>query len=103
MGKYFKIGNAWKEVKSSRGILGTSLAVGKLVGKSLSNTVVYTVTEAVPQALDQQEKKMKKTLNRNDLTQEQREKIETALEKREEFKTTHQETLERWKRERENR
>lgn len=101
--KYFKIKNAWAELKNSNGFLDKSVAVGKLVGKGVSNTLVYTVTEAIPELLNQQEKKLEKELERKDLSAEDKAKRVDAYSKIQQYKDENSEVLERWQREKEDR
>lgn len=86
MSKYFKIKNAWQELKESKGALNTTLATAKLVGKGTSNTVVFTVSELIPELLSSAAKENKKALKRTDLSMEERAKIESKLNKYEDLK-----------------
>ena len=48
MGKYFKISDAWDDLKVSTGLKETAFSTAKLLAKGVSNTVVYGVTEVLP-------------------------------------------------------
>jgi hypothetical protein len=84
MGKYFSLSGAWDDVIFSYGAKDKAISIAKLVGKTASNTVVFGVTEVVPGILTEAVPAMMKStankadqeLKRNDLSSEQREKLE---------------------------
>ena len=78
MSRYFKMKEAWQEVRGSRGAAKTSLAVGKLIGKGAYNTAKFTITEAIPEMMLNHRKKVDRELKNKNLTGEQREKLENA-------------------------
>jgi Spy/CpxP family protein refolding chaperone len=69
---FFKLGDAFNELTSAIGAKDTALAGAKLVGKTLFNTGKLAVDVAV-KGVEMQSGKM---LKRNDLTDEQRERLE---------------------------
>jgi len=73
----FNLGEAFRELTSSVGAKDTALAGAKLVGKTLFNTGKLTFEAAIKQ----NEKTSGKILQRDDLTDEQREKYEKIHEK----------------------
>ena len=87
---YFDLSKALDEVRhESFGAKETAVAGLKLFGKGLFNAARFTVTEVIPAAVEQTAKHNARTskdlLKRDDLTDEQRGRLETVREKSEEY------------------
>lgn len=86
MGKYFNIGDAWRELKDSYGAGETAAAAVKLLGKGISNTAVFGATELIPGMINEAAKKNGKVIeeklnNDTSLSEEEREKLEKMKKK----------------------
>jgi len=86
MGKYFNIGDAWRELKDGYGAAEKATAAVKLLGKGLSNTAVFGVTEFIPGMVNEVAKKNgqvidEKLKNDNSLSDEERKNLEKKKRK----------------------
>lgn len=86
MSKYYNIKKSFQDLKESKQLSKTVLAVASIVVKGLANTVLFVLTVLIPSIFHSIASKNKKTLKNNNLTPEQRVKIEENLNKYEELK-----------------
>lgn len=84
--KYFNLGEAFDDLMNSNGAGDTLLSTAKLLGKGISNIAIFGVTEVIPGLHEQNSRKVEEILERDDISDEQRERALEIKRKLEEIK-----------------